>query len=212
MASTSINSTAPITRRSRCDDERYVAARAIQLFAKGVPQVYYVGLLGWQERRRGSRADRRRQGDQPARLYGRGDRGRAPPPGCGAGRRPRPAPEHPSRLRRRDVRRGDDRRSLANAVAIPERRADARRRLRRRTSGRGGRCGTNADRQLATLTAPYGGDRTQRLRDARAAGYREAGRSDVSRGISGRRLAASRGPDPDRQGTFVYGPPSGSSK
>lgn len=27
------------------DDERYVAARAIQLFAKGVPQVYYVGLL-----------------------------------------------------------------------------------------------------------------------------------------------------------------------
>ena len=28
-----------------CDDERYVAARAIQLFAKGVPQVYYVGLL-----------------------------------------------------------------------------------------------------------------------------------------------------------------------
>jgi sucrose 6(F)-phosphate phosphorylase len=28
-----------------CDDERYVAARAIQLFAKGVPQMYYVGLL-----------------------------------------------------------------------------------------------------------------------------------------------------------------------
>ena len=28
-----------------CDDDRYVAARAIQLFAKGVPQVYYVGLL-----------------------------------------------------------------------------------------------------------------------------------------------------------------------
>lgn len=28
-----------------CDDERYVAARAIQLFAKGVPQIYYVGLL-----------------------------------------------------------------------------------------------------------------------------------------------------------------------
>ena len=27
------------------DDERYLAARAIQLFAKGVPQVYYVGLL-----------------------------------------------------------------------------------------------------------------------------------------------------------------------
>ncbi len=28
-----------------CDDERYVAARAVQLFSKGVPQVYYVGLL-----------------------------------------------------------------------------------------------------------------------------------------------------------------------
>jgi sucrose 6(F)-phosphate phosphorylase len=28
-----------------CDDDRTVAARAIQLFAKGVPQVYYVGLL-----------------------------------------------------------------------------------------------------------------------------------------------------------------------
>jgi len=27
------------------DDERYVAARAIQLFARGIPQVYYVGLL-----------------------------------------------------------------------------------------------------------------------------------------------------------------------
>ena len=27
------------------DDERYIAARAIQLFAPGIPQVYYVGLL-----------------------------------------------------------------------------------------------------------------------------------------------------------------------
>ena len=27
------------------DDDRYVAARAIQLFARGIPQVYYVGLL-----------------------------------------------------------------------------------------------------------------------------------------------------------------------
>jgi sucrose 6(F)-phosphate phosphorylase len=27
------------------DDERFVAARAIQLFARGVPQIYYVGLL-----------------------------------------------------------------------------------------------------------------------------------------------------------------------
>jgi len=28
-----------------CDDARYLAARAIQLFARGVPQIYYVGLL-----------------------------------------------------------------------------------------------------------------------------------------------------------------------
>jgi sucrose phosphorylase len=28
-----------------CDDERYIAGRAIQLFSKGVPQIYYVGLL-----------------------------------------------------------------------------------------------------------------------------------------------------------------------
>jgi len=28
-----------------CQDDKYVAARAIQLFARGVPQIYYVGLL-----------------------------------------------------------------------------------------------------------------------------------------------------------------------
>jgi sucrose 6(F)-phosphate phosphorylase len=28
-----------------CDDDRYVTARAIQLFARGVPQIYYAGLL-----------------------------------------------------------------------------------------------------------------------------------------------------------------------
>lgn len=28
------------------DDQRYIAARAIQLFAPGIPQLYYVGLLG----------------------------------------------------------------------------------------------------------------------------------------------------------------------
>ena len=33
-----------------CDDDRYVAARAIQLFARGVPQIYYVGLAGRRER------------------------------------------------------------------------------------------------------------------------------------------------------------------
>ena len=27
------------------DDDRYIAARAIQLFARGIPQIYYVGLL-----------------------------------------------------------------------------------------------------------------------------------------------------------------------
>jgi sucrose phosphorylase len=35
-----------VTYRSALgDDERYLTARAIQLFAKGVPQIYYVGLL-----------------------------------------------------------------------------------------------------------------------------------------------------------------------
>ncbi len=33
-------------RSAMGDDEAYVAARAIQLFAPGIPQVYYVGLLG----------------------------------------------------------------------------------------------------------------------------------------------------------------------
>ena len=28
-----------------CDDDAYMAARAIQFFAPGIPQVYYVGLL-----------------------------------------------------------------------------------------------------------------------------------------------------------------------
>jgi sucrose phosphorylase len=28
-----------------CDDDAYIAARAIQFFTPGVPQVYYVGLL-----------------------------------------------------------------------------------------------------------------------------------------------------------------------
>jgi sucrose phosphorylase len=28
-----------------CDDDRFLTARAIQLFARGVPQIYYVGLL-----------------------------------------------------------------------------------------------------------------------------------------------------------------------
>lgn len=31
-----------------CDDDAYIAARAIQLFVPGVPQVYYVGLLAGQ--------------------------------------------------------------------------------------------------------------------------------------------------------------------
>lgn len=47
------------------DDERYLAARAIQLFARGVPQVYYVGLLQartttppWSEPRRAAQFNR----------------------------------------------------------------------------------------------------------------------------------------------------------
>jgi sucrose phosphorylase len=31
-----------------CDDDAYIAARAIQFFVPGVPQVYYVGLLAGQ--------------------------------------------------------------------------------------------------------------------------------------------------------------------
>ena len=55
------------------DDERYLAARAIQLFAKGIPQLYYVGLLGGLERPGGGRADRRGPGGEPARLHLAGD-------------------------------------------------------------------------------------------------------------------------------------------
>ena len=45
MAGTCTSSTAPTTPRSAKDDDRYLAARAIQLFARGIPQIYYVGLL-----------------------------------------------------------------------------------------------------------------------------------------------------------------------
>ena len=45
MAGTCTSSTAPTTPRSGEDDDRYLAARAIQLFARGIPQIYYVGLL-----------------------------------------------------------------------------------------------------------------------------------------------------------------------
>ena len=41
------------------DDERYLAARAIQLFARGVPQIYYVGLLAGENDHGGGRADGR---------------------------------------------------------------------------------------------------------------------------------------------------------
>jgi sucrose 6(F)-phosphate phosphorylase len=44
----------------RGDDERYLAARAIQLFARGVPQIYYVGLLAGENDREG--VDRSRDG------------------------------------------------------------------------------------------------------------------------------------------------------
>ena len=38
------------------DDDRYLAARAIQLFARGVPQIYYVGLLAGGKRSRRGRS------------------------------------------------------------------------------------------------------------------------------------------------------------
>ena len=50
------------------DEDRYLAARAIQLFARGIPQLYYVGLACWRQRPRLGRLERRWQVDQPPRL------------------------------------------------------------------------------------------------------------------------------------------------
>ncbi len=61
-----------------CDDDAYIAARAIQFFAPGVPQVYYVGLLAGHERRRSRRPNRRGQGDQSPQLHHGGNRARRP--------------------------------------------------------------------------------------------------------------------------------------
>ena len=47
----------------------YVAARAIQLFARGVPQIYYVGLLAGENDQAAVARIGRGPGDQPARLH-----------------------------------------------------------------------------------------------------------------------------------------------
>jgi sucrose phosphorylase len=67
-----------------CDDDRYVAARAIQLFARGVPQLYYVGLLA---------------GENDAEAVGRTGEGRA------INRHDYTAPEIEAALQRPVVRR-----------------------------------------------------------------------------------------------------------
>ena len=127
-----------------------------------------------------------RAGRSTGTTTGRRDPRSARPPGRAAAPPAHPAPQHPSCVRRRDVRRGEGRRNLADAVAIPERRAVARRRLRRRTSGCGRRCGTNAGRQLATLT-----DRAAEIApsdsgfSSKAACCREAGRSEGFAGSVG---------------------------
>ena len=81
------------------DDDRYLAARAIQLFARGVPQIYYVGLLAGVNDRDAVRTDWRGARDQPPRLLdGRGLR-RAPPSGGRALAGADPPTEYASRLR-----------------------------------------------------------------------------------------------------------------
>ena len=50
------------------DEDRYIVARAIQLFARGIPQVYYVGLLAGSNDPALVDADAGWSSDQPARL------------------------------------------------------------------------------------------------------------------------------------------------
>ena len=69
MASMSTSSTAPTTRRSAEDDDRYVAARAIQLFAPRHPAGLLRRPARGRERPRGGRADRGRARHQPPRLH-----------------------------------------------------------------------------------------------------------------------------------------------
>ena len=82
------------------DDERYLAARAIQLFARGIPQVYYVGLLAGAndqaavERTGEGRAVNRHD------YTAAGDRGRAPAPRGPATPRAGPSADHPPGVRR----------------------------------------------------------------------------------------------------------------
>ena len=84
------------------DEDRYLAARAIQLFARGIPQVYYVGLLAGANDQRRSAATGEGRVDQPARLHdGRGQRRRSARPVVRRLARSHPAAEHAPGLRRR---------------------------------------------------------------------------------------------------------------
>ena len=53
------------------DDERYLAARAIQLFARGVPQIYYVGLLAGANDHASVERTAEGRADEPPRLHRR---------------------------------------------------------------------------------------------------------------------------------------------
>ena len=60
----------------KCNDGAYLAARAIQFFTPGIPQVYYVGALAGGKRHRPGGADQKRPGHQPPQLHpGRDRRG-----------------------------------------------------------------------------------------------------------------------------------------
>ena len=134
------------------DDDRYVAARAIQLFARGVPQIYYVGLLAGEndhaavERTGDGRSINRHDfsSDEISRALRRPVVRRAARPGA--------TPEHAPGVRRRAVRRNRG----AIAPAPMERpgwgHAVARRRSRGRSSCARGPGRPDADRGLVGLT------------------------------------------------------------
>ncbi len=88
------------------DDERYLAARAIQLFARGVPQIYYVGLLAGANDHAAVDANGRGPRDQPPRLHLGRDRSGTCSAGRQTRRRPRPSSKHAPGLRRRSRCRG----------------------------------------------------------------------------------------------------------
>lgn len=55
------------------DDDAYLAARALQFFTPGVPQVYYVGLLAGENDLENVK-NRGRAGNQPPQFYPWGNR------------------------------------------------------------------------------------------------------------------------------------------